>query len=120
MARNVVLCGVIAASVACSSGPDLQFMHEPVTSVISDPAGGGWIGLGPMSRNFRIDPWLSPQASAMVAFAQQARRSGVPVHATIWDRAEAPKLNIGTVDAAHSQPPIVLWLDDAPDPRSSR
>ena len=111
-------------AAACGGAPaprpeDLEFVHLPVTSLHQAADGSLWLGLGPMARMFWIDP-AGATAAQMAAFARAAHQSGAPVYATIWDRDHVPKTPEPTVAAASTQPPLVLYIGDAPDPRAGR
>jgi hypothetical protein len=118
------LVSLSLALAACAAPPpeeaDLEFLHEPVTSLKEDPSGGAWIGLGPWSRQFRIDRKESPGWAQMLEFAIAAKASGAPVHATLWVRDRISKASLLSGGTVGSQPIVVLWLSDAPDPRARR
>lgn len=98
--------------VACagpSTAAPSDRLHERITLVEVAADGSARVEFEYSQRRFVIDPSRSPDARAMVVFAQSAKASGKAVHATVAPTGPRTKGDDG--------PPFVLIrLADTPDP----
>ena len=102
---------LLFASASCTgapANPRPDTLHERITALAIASDGSASVQFEYSQRIFRIDPAASPDAKAMVAFAEAAKAAGRPVHATVAPSGPRTKGDDG--------PPFVLIrLADAAD-----
>lgn len=78
----VAFLPLIVALAGCRAGPDpvgVEHLHERIASIAIDSDGIAWIGFERSARAFVI----LPSQPELLAFAEQAKDRGQPVHATV-------------------------------------
>ena len=100
--------GALLASCSDRPAPTAaDHLHERITRLDTAPDGSATVAFESSQRVFRIDPKLSPDAPAMLAFATSAKAAGRTVHATVAPSGDRKKGDDG--------PPFVLVrLADSP------
>jgi hypothetical protein len=100
---------LVAACAGSPAAKPSDFLHERIVSVAVGPDGVAHVGFERSQRMFVIDPSASPDAKAMLAFAEAARTSGRPVHATVAPSGQRTKGDSGPAF-------VLVRLADTPDP----